>query len=519
MTAIAEAGRKGWGRLADKADSLSGWRRHGATFLIGALTATAFAPIHAIPVLLISFTGLIWLVDSSRSARAAFAAGWWFAWGQFIAGLYWIGISMLTDPEKFGWMIPFAVGGLSAYLAFYTGLATLALRLSGARGPGRILVFAAAWTAAEWARGHALTGFPWNLTGNVWTAAPPVLQFAAVTGAYGLSLITVLVAASPAVLADEAPRRWFFVAAAFALLATIWFHGAFRLAGAEPDMTPGVKLRIVQPNIAQHDKWLPDQRSKNFAKLLALSGARGSHDANAIIWPETAAPFLVANDPRRRRIMAGVVPQGGLLITGAMRATPPRQKFQIWNSVHAVDMDGAVRATYDKFHLVPFGEFVPLRSIIGFAKLTPGNTDFSRGIGPRTINLPELPPFSPLVCYEIIFPGAATQPGARPAWLLNVTNDAWFGISSGPHQHLASARVRAVEEGLPLVRAANTGISAVVDSYGRTLVQLGLGREGVIDSQLPAAQLTPTIYSRAGDWIVLALMLLFAAAGLSWRRR
>ena len=518
MTSVALAVDGWWRRAADATRGLVGWRRYAVTFVLGGIAAAAQAPVHAIPILLISFTGLVWILDGSRSRWSAFFAGWWFAFGYFVAGLYWIAHAMLVDPEKFGWMIPFAVGGLSAYLAIYTGLATVIVRLTRVDGVGRILMLAVAWTAAEWVRGFALTGFPWNLIGTVWTATPPAMQLAAVTGAYGLSILTVLLAASPAVLGDGGQGRWRPVAAAGALALAIWVGGAIRLDGAATAMVDGVKLRIVQPNIAQQQKWRDETRAANLTKLLKLSRVGRADDTTVVIWPETAAPFFVATDPRRRRLMATAVPKDGYLITGSMRITPPTQRpFQIWNSVHAVDGTATVRATYDKFHLVPFGEYQPFRSVLGFAKLTPGSVDFSRGPGPRTLTLPGLPPFSPLVCYEVIFPGAVTQPGARPAWLLNVTNDAWFGISSGPYQHFASARMRAVEEGLPLVRAANTGISGVVDAYGRVVTSLELGTEGVVDSTLPVALVRPTIYARAGDWIAFGIGVLLVVGAIALR--
>ena len=520
MTSVALSANGWWRRTAETMRGLAGWRRYAALFVLGGIAAAAQAPVHAIPVLLVSFTGLVWILDGSRSRWGAFFAGWWFAFGYFVAGLYWIAHAMLVDPEKFAWMIPFAVGGLSAYLAIYTGLATLVLRLSRIDGVGRILALAVFWMAAEWVRGIALTGFPWNLVGNVWAAVPPVMQLAAVTGAYGLSLFTVFVAATPAVLGDEGRDRWRPVAAAAVLVVAVWIGGAIRLDGATTAMVDGVKLRIVQPNISQQQKWRDETRAANLAKLLRLSGAGGASDATVVIWPETAAPFFVATDPRRRRVMAAAAPEGGYLITGSMRITPrPERPFRIWNSVHAVDRAAAVRATFDKFHLVPFGEYQPFRAVLGFAKLTPGNVDFSRGPGPRTLTLPDLPPFSPLVCYEVIFPGAVTQSGARPAWLLNVTNDAWFGISSGPYQHFAMAQMRAVEEGVPLVRAANTGISGVVDAYGRVVADLGLGREGVVDSALPAALERPTIFARAGNWIALAIGVLAIIGAFLLRSR
>ena len=231
-------------------------------------------------------------------------------------------------------------------------------------------------------------------------------------------------------------------------------------------------------------------------------------------------PYLLARAPDLRRALARIVPPGGLVIAGALRATPASaQPFRVWNSLQAIDDAGRIVASYDKSRLVPFGEYVPLRSILGMAKLTVGDTDFSAGPGPRTLRLAGLPPVSPLICYEAIFPGKVADPGDRPGWLLNVTNDAWFGASSGPYQHFASARIRAIEEGVPLVRAANSGVSGVVDAYGRITARLGLGVEGVLDSALPRALPEPTPFAAWGHLPVAILLALTTAAGLVAGRR
>jgi len=276
----------------------------------------------------------------------------------------------------------------------------------------------------------------------------------------------------------------------------------------------------VQANIDQRLKWEESERVNTLKKYLALSTQAGAAPVTHVVWPETALPYFLSTEPELLRILAQVVPPGGMLLTGAVRVDPPTVRpQQVWNSVHAIDEQGRVVATYDKFHLVPFGEYVPLRNILPLDKITPGTSDFAAGPGPMTLIVPGLPPVSPLVCYEAIFPGAVTpSSGPRPAWLLNVTNDAWFGDSAGPRQHFASARLRAIEEGLPLVRAANTGISAVVDPYGRVRAQLDLGRQGVIDSPLPEA-LPATLYARWGNAVLLLLLLIGGGAIVALRRR
>ena len=279
---------------------------------------------------------------------------------------------------------------------------------------------------------------------------------------------------------------------------------------ATPTVVTGIWLRIVQPSIPQSMKWQPAAAQANFRRLLDLSAAPAIHPLAAVLWPEAATPFLLGRDAVARSAIAAIAPQGGYVITGALRANPPPGPVaQVWNSIEALDGHGAIVARYDKAHLVPFGEYVPLRGLLPIDKITPGMMDLSAGAGPMTIALPGLPPFAPLVCYEVIFPGAIVDRDDRPAWLLNATNDAWYGRSSGPYQHFAIARTRAIEEGLPLVRVANNGISAVVDPMGRVLARTDLDAIGYVDAALPAAA-APTPYSRAGNWMVLALLALGA---------
>lgn len=499
-------------RLAAFLSAGSRWRRFAFSVALGMLAAGAQPPVHALPLLIVSFTGLVWLLDGAQSRRGAFAVGWWFGAGYFGAGLYWVSNALLVDAAKFGWLIPFAMLGLSFGLGLFTGVATWIARLLRPAGAARIFALAGAWTLLEWVRGVVLTGFPWNPVGNVWVAAEPVLQGAAWGGVYGLSLITVFAAAAPALLEARGRRVWLFSGSGLALIGLVAVAGAIRLAGGDNRTVPGVTVRIVQAAIDQRDKWLPENRARNFALHLRLSTeapADGGPRPTVVVWPETAAPFSVATDADGRALMRSAVPEGGLLITGAVRYRAEGGRVvQIWNGVAALDDRGEVVALYDKHHLVPFGEYTPFRDILPLDKITVGALDFSAGPGPATLDLPGLPPASPLICYEAIFPGEVTAPGNRPSWLLNVTNDGWFGISAGPHQHLASARLRAVEEGLPLVRAANTGISAVVDAYGREVARLGLGDRGVLDAPLPVA-ISPTPFSGGGNAIPLLLAVLF----------
>ncbi len=510
-------------RLGQWTAGLGKWRRSLLAAALGALAAAALPPLHLLPALPVAFTGLVWLLDGSARRRGAFAAGWWFGFGHFLAALYWIGNAFLVDAGKFGWMAPLAVAGLAAALAVFPALALLASHVVGATGAGRVLVLAAAWTIAEWLRAQLFTGFPWALVGYVWTLSDSMLQLTAAVGVYGLGLLTVAAAAMPATLADAAAGarpRWRPLAAMGAALVLVWSGGALRLAGAEVTEVPDVRLRLVQANIPQREKWRPDRIRANLSRHLQLTSGPGAALISHVIWPETAVPCFVVEDPAWRALLGGLVKADGLLLTGAPRAEGDCSgSFRGWNSIFAIDAKGAVVATYDKFHLVPFGEYLPFRPLLerfGLAKLAHGARDFSSGPGPRTLELPGLPRLSPLICFEVIFPDRVTERGSRPGWLLNLTNDAWFGISPGPLQHFAMARTRAVEQGLPLVRAAGTGISAIVDPYGRTVRSLGLGQSGVVDGALPMA-LAETPYARLGRLgdapaVLLSLLCLVVAA-------
>ena len=518
-TQTARAARRSTGipRLAAAVRRIAGWRRLALAALLGAVAVAALPPVNAVPLLIPAFTGLVWQLEGVRARTGAFGLGWAFGLGFFGAGLYWIGIAFLVQADIFGWMMPFAVGGLAAGLAIFIGLAALAAHALPCRSTAaRVLALVLAWMLASWLRGHILTGFPWNLLATAWDPWPVMQQSAALWGAWGVSLVTGLAAAAPASLGDRggALRRWALPAIAVLALGALAAGGTARLASAPAPGAAdvaGVQLRIVQPAIPQHAKWAEDTRIAHLKTHLRLTRRPGLDATTHVIWPETAVPLFLSRTNGLREALATVAPEGGALLTGLPRLETAAGTRALYNSLYVIGPEGGTRARYDKFHLVPFGEYVPLADWLPIPKLTAGRSAFTAGPGARTLAVPGAPPTSPLICYEAIFPGAVTG-RARPGWLLNVTNDAWFGVSSGPYQHLASARLRAVEEGLPLVRAANTGISAVVDPFGRIRARLGLQAKGVLDSALPAAQ-PPTAYARAGDlapaalWLALALGL------------
>jgi apolipoprotein N-acyltransferase len=478
--------------------------------------------------------------------RASFAIGWWFGFGYFFFGLYWIGFSFMVEADKFAVFMPFAVTALPAGLAIFTGTATLAARHLWFRGYGRIVVLAIAWTVAEWLRGHVLTGFPWNLIGESFTSSLALMQWAALVGSYGLSFMAILITAAPAIFDPYTEDtyfegqsalswpHWIVPGVALAALALLWLGGTARLAMAVPEPAPGPEatmLRIVQPNIPQTQKWKPESRMEVLGEFLRLSAQptiaapQGLTPHSVVIWPESALAIFLAREPFVLSAISHILPKGAMLLTGSVRGEaapdgPPDLLQKFYNSLYAVNDEGRIIATYDKSHLVPFGEYLPYHhwlAKIGLKKLSQVQGSFDEGPGPVTMSLPGLPPFSPLICYEIIFPGKVVSRGERPDWIVNVTNDAWFGTSSGPYQHLSQVRLRAVEQGLPVARAANTGVSAVINAYGRVIAEKPLNTEGVLDVALPAP-LAPPPYARFGDWILLGLWLL-AAAGLAIAQR
>ena len=507
-------------RIRVRISSLTGLMRFIAAVLAGLAAGGAMAPFHYLPLLPVAFVVLVWLVDGTQQGRAgivqAFGIGWAFGLAFFLSGVYWIGFSFLVDAETYAWMLPFAMVAMPMGLGVITGAALALARVLWRPGPSRVLVFAASFAVLEWLRGHILTGFPWNLTGYAWGGSADMLQSTSVIGIYGLSFLTIFAAASPAALFGPAQERasWRWPLAGILILAVLWAGGASRLylAPFGPETyVEGVNLRIAQPNIPQAEKWRPENRQAIWDLLLEQTSAPSSAPITHVIWPESAVPFVLANNPVGRAEVGGAL-GGATLITGALRIErEPGNVMHFYNSLHVVGGSGEIIGTYDKHHLVPFGEYLPLRGLLGrfgFRSIVDERFDYLPGPGARTLAAPGAPDFGPLICYEAIFPRAVVDPRRRPGWLVNVTDDSWFGDSSGPRQHLVQARARAIEEGLPLIRAANTGISAVIDPHGRVLSQLGLGTTGVIDAPLPKA-LQPTLYAYLGDWpLFVALMFL-----------
>lgn len=492
----------------------------------GLAAALAHPPFGFLPGLL-GYALYLHLVDQApgpRPLRSAFWRGWLCGVGYFGLGVWWVAEAFLVDAETFGWMAPFAVILLAGGLALFWGLAGLVYRWIRPPGVTRVLVFAGVLGLCEWLRGHVLTGFAWNLPGETWKAGSPPSQFAAVAGAYGLTWITVAICAAPAVLGDAVPRRrrLMAVGVALAALAGLYVHGWTRTPALAAPQT-GTRIRIVQPDVDQAIKydvaWLKDIVGR-YVTLTAQPGRGPSPDV--IIWPEGAIPPILIEDLVELPAIIQAIRPGQTLIAGGLRLAPTGDGAAqpvAYNTLFVAHRQGGrlvISDIYDKHRLVPFGEFLPLERYLvpmGLTKIVPVNESFGRGPPPAPRSPPGLAPFQPLICYESLFPGFTRAgwraTGVRPRWIINISNDSWFGETSGPWQLLNLASYRAIEEGLPMVRATPTGISAVIDPYGRVCCggMLGLGRRGVIDAFVPAA-LEPTIYARFGGFVFWAMTLI-----------
>ncbi|MGP8233492.1 MAG: apolipoprotein N-acyltransferase [Methylovirgula sp.] len=523
-----------------------GWRRRLIGFVGGACGALALAPVNFLPAMIVPMTIAVWLIDGAAEAkqtptrlrsaavRNAFGAGWWWGFGYFVAGFWWLGAAFLVEPQDFVWAMPLGIFGLPAFLALFPALGFALARLGWSPGPARILMLAAALGFSEWLREHVLTGFPWNDYGMALGNHLVLAQFAAIGGLPALNVLTIAICASPALLADarfkktkrRLPAGVVIAIGAFLGLAAF---GAIRLSVPPPKDLPGVKVRLMQPNVAEDVNFSAAHKDEIVAHYLALSDRAtspehtGLADVSLLIWPESAFPFILTEDQQALAAIGGALPPSTTLVTGAARVgivSHAGEEYPAYfNSILAIARGGIILDTYDKVHLVPFGEYLPYESVFRHLGLhhfvhIPGG--FAAGASHRLMSLPGLPPVVGLICYEAIFPEEALPSGlppeTEPGFIINVTNDAWFGRTAGPYQHLTQARLMSIEQGLPMLRDANTGISAIIDPYGRILQSLGLQQEGVIDGALPEKIASPP-FARAPFLAgILAWVVMLCAA-------
>lgn len=515
-------------RLAGRIILLWGWRRALVAFLAGALAVLGQAPYDFFAACFISFPLLVWLLDGAtgeasgslfRRLRPAFAVGWWFGFGYFLAGLWWIGSALLVEADDFAWALPFAVIGIPFALAFFYGFATMVARLLWSSDIGRIAALAFGFGLTEWLRGFLFTGFPWNAIGYAAMPVPLLMQSVSVTGMIGMNVLAVFLFSLPALLA--ARRHLRLGAALFVALASADAgFGYIRLTAPEKPAERSLDVRIVQPAVDLSEKWDASVRDRIFATLLGLSAKApdpGHGKPQLILWPETSVPFLFTERPDALTALGDMLADGQMLIAGVVREEggSAAADSRYYNSVVAIDDKGEIADAVDKVHLVPFGEYLPFADLLnrfGIAQLVAGPVTFAAGNERHAITLPGGIRALPFICYEVIFPDLVAVDATSAQLIVNVTNDAWFGDTPGPYQHFRQAQIRAVENGLPLLRAANNGISAVVDPHGRIVDALAIDARGAIDVKVPIAGQT-VVSSGQRRINGMLIMLLFALVG------
>ncbi len=529
------------------------WKMRGLIAAVtGGLSMLSMPPFFLWAILFLTFPVLVLLLDGiarQKNGRLKIAAliGWCFGFGYFFVGFYWVYHAFLVEGDVYGWLIPIVVPLLPAVLAVFFALVCVLAVYFWCRGVARLLVLALSFAVLEWLRGHIFTGFPWHSLGYSLTASPALMQSASVFGLYGLSILAVLIFSAPVLLFkkgglavssfktlyNQQDGQAFLAIMGLFVLLFAW--GGLRLWLGEAGNTK-VEIAIVQPNIVQKDKWDRAKRAQIVKKYFALTqeavseskiDSADSKIKKLVIWPESAMPFLILRREKILRKLADILPKNHILLAGNVRfekgqggkALRGKTGGKFYNSLLMFDDKAEVLALFDKKHLIPFGEYMPFKpffNLIGLKQLANSHGAFEVGSKSRYIKEAGIPAFAPLLCYEVIFPDEVIE-GKRPAWLLNVTNDAWYGLSDGPYQHLHYSKVRAVEQGLPLIRAANTGISAIINPYGQIVTQLGLGEMGIVRGKLPRP-VNPTPYARYGDWLFLILLILGGLGSFMARR-
>ena len=521
---------------------LSGWQRNGVALLAGIVSALAMPPFDLVFLLFATFPVLVWLMDSAASEPSTglfsklwdgFKPGFFFGFGYFFAGLWWIGSAFLVEAEDFLWVLPIAIVVVPFALALFWGGATALARLFWSGDSGRLFMLAACFTLFEYLRGFVATGLPWNPISGAAFFTPVMMQSASIIGIYGMTAFAVFTFSSVAIIVpgidNQSSSRKFVLVLSSLFVLVHAGYGVWRIQEAKTEFVPDVALRLVQPNINQRYKFDKDKEAENFKTYMDLSvregedGKAGLSGTTHLIWPESVFPYLLTQRRDTLAAIGSMLPQGTSLLTGAARAEAATSggKGFVFNSVYVINHQGEIVSAADKTHLVPFGEYVPFQGVVGalgIEQLANQDGGFEPGSSRKLISTGIGPKILPLICYEIIFSGSLWNKEERPGWIVNLTNDGWFGNTPGPYQHLRQSILRGVEEGLPVIRVANSGISGVYDAYGRAIKQLSLGEAGIIDSKLPTA-LEPTFFKAWNGklhWIIFGL---FFCMGLFSLRR
>lgn len=467
-------------------------------FILGLLSAILFAPINLFPIGFLVFSILLILIDQ-KNPRKAFYLGWFFAFGHFAAGLYWISISLFVDIARFWWLLPFSLSLIPAILALYIAISCyfyckIIDKFQIRDKIIKIFLFSAIWVIFEILRSILFTGLPWNLLGYSFLFWDLMPQIASVIGIYGLSFVAIIFFTIPYFCYKndlKKKKNIFYLLSCVFLLIFMVIFGYFQINNNEITQK-SAKIRLIQPNIKQEDKWSKESRYESFLKNITYSKGdfmeKSGQKPDYIIWSEASVPYILGHD--RKSLLneiSQIIPQNSLLITGAIRAKydDSQSVKEIFNSLFIIDSNARIIDHYDKSHLVPFGEYIPFAKFLPFlSKITYGSLDFSSGDGNKSLKLNNNISFSPLICYEIIFPWKIIDPYNKEDFIVNITNDDWFGVSSGPYQHLNMARMRAIENQLPVIRVANSGITAIINKNGRLLKKIDLNKEGKLDFEL-----------------------------------
>lgn len=474
--------------------------------LSGICSVLALPPYYAFPILFISLSVLLLLVKNAKSYKQAFAVGYAFGFGFFAFGLSWIGNALLIEADTFGWLYPIVLLACGLFFGLFIALPCL-FSFYCKNIYCTYISLCSWWVIFEWLRSFVLTGFPWNLLGSVFAFKLEFIQFASIGGTYLLSFVCLSICMAPALVLQNKNRKSIIIALSIicSLFVLLYGYGWLHLQNRSAAVSD-INIRLVQPSIPQSMKWNKESLEDNFNQYLKLSQSPGLEKVDFVIWGETATPFPLDLDDSHRRMLKLATPQKGYLVTGLVRYNfDSYGAYQPLNSMFVINDQAQIKDYYDKSHLVPFGEYIPLKKYLPswIRPVTNIIGNFKSGAGPKRIKIADYPTFGGLICYEIIFPHQIINSQERPDWIINLTNDGWYGNSAGPHQHLVTARLRAVEEGITIVRSANSGISAVISPFGETIDSIPLGKSGILDIKLPQQLQLITAYSICGNTIAI----------------